>query len=1005
MTCPRDRLLEALESGRVVVVTGAGVSAAVTDNAEASTWIGLIRSGIRKAQKIDPDKASALELNLDEWDDVESLAFIANKLRTILAESYSEWLTEEIRGLEVKSKEVVEAIGELGVPILTTNYDLLAESILGRPSTSYSDPNGMREVVMGESNAIAHLHGSVSDPNEIVLTGVDYSKIVSDRGAQLLQKSAFAASTFLFIGTGAGASDANFSPMIDEFENVFGATSDAHFRLCLDKERAQHTDGSSIVDVPYGTCYSDLAPFIRELAQNLSATKMQLKRRSSAHLRQELSSLFNGAGDRVMDRLRSDPRSVIVKPLFDSEPVERRIAEILDGGDRAAISGRSEVDLAELLASDRPILIVGDHHSGVSTAVWYCLNELVDRGICDHAIFLDGVTRKGKPRVSARLRGYYEQWAPGDPSSCRERAVVGLDDIDTSNGGRVDRLRRDLPVVKGKKLVLGTHLEFLAEVETLVRGVLATEVDTVYLGKFGKSEAVQLAENFGYVDPQGVAARTMKVVSKYHLPRTPDTISMLIEIDANSSTERSVRSTDDVIVSFIETLLDPSGARYSDNSSMTLRQKLNVLGAMAKALLYERKSRMSESEFVALVEREFRLLGLKYSAVDCLQDLTTSRVLKRDSQGVEFSRSVFFTEIVGIEAAKDLELRGELLRNPTELSEFVATYGAHSRRDDEFLDELCATLSGGRPGSLGSGIFSNRILGASVADSVAEEVASSADVRERADDEEIDGEFRDMGRVLDSLADLDPPVYHLVTDLEGCADWQVELWLLSAASQMLRDADELRDQAKKGEFAIALLEVWVRFCESFEMWVTENDEVGGWFSQAGNFLLGEVAIENRTLRRELDQKLTAIEVLLASLLSNYFSGESLSELLGTLDLDGRANRPSLEVLRVVSCMFSGSRQWVSTLRTLSVKAKELFFSQTFLYQMASAWYLLDDSMLKDDRVAVADFLHEVAAYRAGATRPAERSRVFNSVDESLRSAKSWIVAEGRRLPSLEVVFG
>ena len=62
---------------------------------------------------------------------------------------FRRWLDETVGELARKQTEVLSALGSLGVPMATTNYDNLLEEVLGRERVTWKDPAGVQRVLPG----------------------------------------------------------------------------------------------------------------------------------------------------------------------------------------------------------------------------------------------------------------------------------------------------------------------------------------------------------------------------------------------------------------------------------------------------------------------------------------------------------------------------------------------------------------------------------------------------------------------------------------------------------------------------------------------------------------------------------------------------------------------------------------------------------------------------------------------------------------------------------------
>src|SRR6185436_155428 len=106
----------------------------------------------------------------DDVDDLLAAASqVASKLGAPDGGEYSEWLHRTVGSLPANDASVIEALGALKVPLVTTNYDHLLEEVLRREAVSWRNEAAVDRILRGDSDAILHLHGHYTEPASVVL--------------------------------------------------------------------------------------------------------------------------------------------------------------------------------------------------------------------------------------------------------------------------------------------------------------------------------------------------------------------------------------------------------------------------------------------------------------------------------------------------------------------------------------------------------------------------------------------------------------------------------------------------------------------------------------------------------------------------------------------------------------------------------------------------------------------------------------------------------------------
>lgn len=259
---------------KAIVVVGAGVSFGAAGRAEA-LWDGLLRHGVEHCLKVIPGLDAGFRTrqldaiasgHLDELLGVARL--VTRKLGDRSDSRYRNWLAEAVGGLKPGKPEVLEALGNLGLPLATTNYDTLLEQVTGRASVTWRDAAEMLRSLNQGGRSIAHLHGLFSRPESVVLDEPSYLAVIGSEGAQALQQGMALFHSLVFVGCGAGLADPNFGGLLAWLREHFSDSDHRHYRLCREREieelERQHA-GDRIAVVAYGPGHEDLAAFLRDL--------------------------------------------------------------------------------------------------------------------------------------------------------------------------------------------------------------------------------------------------------------------------------------------------------------------------------------------------------------------------------------------------------------------------------------------------------------------------------------------------------------------------------------------------------------------------------------------------------------------------------------------------------------------------------------------------------------------------------------------------------------------
>ena len=136
-------LKECIKQKKAVMIIGSGVSIQVSGNKNAS-WQMFLRQGIERCASVgDPRPRVGWARNmltlLDLGDMIDWLLIAESVQRRLRDTEMKLWLKSWHSELEIKNTHLVDIIHKLGLPIMTTNYDTLIESVTSRKSISLDE--------------------------------------------------------------------------------------------------------------------------------------------------------------------------------------------------------------------------------------------------------------------------------------------------------------------------------------------------------------------------------------------------------------------------------------------------------------------------------------------------------------------------------------------------------------------------------------------------------------------------------------------------------------------------------------------------------------------------------------------------------------------------------------------------------------------------------------------------------------------------------------------------
>ncbi len=267
----------ALSRQKLVLMLGAGVSAAATNGHKLSMWQGLVNHGIDRCVQLGArdetwaDRAKA-DVNSPYDDDLIAAAEKATSgMGGRKGAQYRRWLRETVGSLHIESATLTDVIAQYakrGSLIATTNYDDIPGEATGWPIVTWRDNTMIQRVDRGDDHAIIHIHGHWNEPESVVFGASSYADVLSDQHAAEFLRIMVWGKTVVFCGFGAGMRDPNFTAL-RKWLRTYPNSEYSHYRLVRDAEvataQAEHDPDEHIAVIPFGPNHDDLPKFLSDI--------------------------------------------------------------------------------------------------------------------------------------------------------------------------------------------------------------------------------------------------------------------------------------------------------------------------------------------------------------------------------------------------------------------------------------------------------------------------------------------------------------------------------------------------------------------------------------------------------------------------------------------------------------------------------------------------------------------------------------------------------------------
>lgn len=642
----KEVLRSQIHAKNAVLVLGAGVSLA--SSAGSKSWTQLIESGAATvvAAGCEPrsDFEESVRRRLEPPVDPYYLTEAASDVVRVLkrAGRFESWIDSEFATLKVNHPELIQALGQLDIPIFTTNYDTLVESVLKLQTVSPANPALMIRTASGGYPGIGHVHGVWSEPETCVITLGDYARIALDRGSGTAHRALSLTRSLVYVGFGAGMADENFEAVHLWAKERFGSVTQQHFLLCLEKDRSDLLRNlpPDINPISYGDHYSSLPSFVTSLCRSADGSipviPPTFARESALRAikeRVEDESLLI----RFADPQNSSGLALIAPSLLPVPP------EVFGRRDAVEDPKPKRLDAISLCGTSDAKLVVGGELSGVTSALQWMLFNRAEEVSNEVPLYLDARRFKGTRKNALEYEIRQRASAAGiiaTPRSELPKFSLAIDNLHTCNDRGLQAVVLDLQTLGNPHVWFGcrqgseNHL-----VETLASRGLSLQ--TIYMGSLTKRDIARLAELADFSDSAALANRASAVIQQENLPRSAHSISLLLSVLARGERAEPLTRVTDLIQEYVGLLMTLSGESRSAGDTLTPGDLDAVCQEISRRLCSERVGSIPLQDFVTLVQDYFSSVLISVNPTDVLERLEQSRVLATTGGRIGFRQDSF----------------------------------------------------------------------------------------------------------------------------------------------------------------------------------------------------------------------------------------------------------------------------------------------------------------------------------------------------------------------------
>lgn len=836
-----DALRSQIADRNVVLVIGTGVSVAATDRAATASWSGLLRGGIERAVAFGTGLPSGWKQHaLDTLKYAEEKGYlpgllslaeeITNSLGGREGGEFRSWLRTDIGSLKIggsrRGKELIGAIGGLGLPITTTNYDGLIEEALDRPMSTWTDPSAAQLIIQGTINNVYHLHGYWDQPTSVIFGSMSYGEVIKDNAAAAVQRILAGGKSLLFVGCGAGLSDPNFESLRGWLGKTFPSSELRHYRLCLDQELDELNkmhEGERIVPIAYGESHETLTQFIRGLTPSNDkaiapvwavGTTVQQRAVEAIYVRVRTEAVFSEYLADVDTRSLSD---ILIPPVL--LPVTQE--QFVQSNDLGEAIRPKRCQPQQDVRDYSHILIAAEETTGLTSALeWFVAEANAnDKSLTPVIIDFRQLGAGHKPlerQIRKELRLAGADIHPTDPVP---RLAIAVDNLTVRPDRIFSRVLAELKSDYCAFVVVGCRqgseaavLERLEEV-----GIPAS---LRYVGRLNSRDATRMATLIEPTRASRLASKAIAIAKHEHLPRTPLTIGLLLCMLLHGEALLSAASATALLDAWVNLLLGRGDPHDDARFALDSLEKSDILASLAERFVRSRTGSLSEPEAIQCFIEYFSEVGWTEDPIEVLGNFRRRYLLAVRNGQVRFTQSSYLHLFAAKRAIESPAFRATLYDDPLYFSPIIRHYAALTRNDADVLLRVEHLLVPIDPASESKAASFSEIsddvdeISATSIEDLVSRLSLSAREDEQSEQPETARreDLPEWEDVLDRVEDTDKDPFPL-EDIEDAPAVVRVMAALTLVSNVLRDSELVKDLKLKDRVLHRTLVIWGKLVE------------------------------------------------------------------------------------------------------------------------------------------------------------------------------------------------
>ncbi|AMR05739.1 metallophosphoesterase [Bacillus thuringiensis] len=352
---------------------------------------------------------------------------------------------------------------------------------------------------------------------------------------------------------------------------------------------------------------------------------------------------------------------IFVPPFLTTQPEE-------SGNAKKELMDDENLELTDVLNSDKNILLIGKKEMGKTTLINYICNFYLNKheNIRIPVIIDFNELPKGKNVVHKAIQNFLINYDIVDfdisENLKKGNCVLLVDNFNLKNSKNLERFVEFCQEFGGNRFIVAMNEDILQTMKIKDLPNLGFNYSKYYINTFRRGQIRQLVKNwfsFKDINDDLILDRVIASIKSIGVPRTPMFISLMLWILEKQSNFVPVNEAS-LVENFIETLLEKLHIEEAKYETVGYKIKKDFLAYIARKMVDNNECYIERSRFEEYYVHYFNSKGLEISS-ELKETFFQKGILLNNGNKIYFRFTCFLEYFIAVEMAEDESLYDKIL--------------------------------------------------------------------------------------------------------------------------------------------------------------------------------------------------------------------------------------------------------------------------------------------------------------------------------------------------------